>query len=124
MAQLIVERILTPEVEQVDTLSTTIRGKGGVGSTHPSQDIQSTHTNIPTIPTTEECSKRSESTLQLEDYYVDKDNLLPDIHIPESQPSDIPINTKSETGRDQTNMTIPNANLTNETSETETIQET
>ena len=35
MAQLIVEKILTPEVEQVDTLSTNIRGKGGLEAPIP-----------------------------------------------------------------------------------------
>ena len=33
IAQLILERILTPEVEEVDNLDETIRGAGGYGST-------------------------------------------------------------------------------------------
>ena len=33
VAQLILERILTPEVEEVDELDSTIRGSGGYGST-------------------------------------------------------------------------------------------
>lgn len=33
IAQLIIERILTPEVEEVDDLDSTVRGSGGFGST-------------------------------------------------------------------------------------------
>lgn len=33
VAQLILERIMTPEVEEVDTLDDTMRGAGGYGST-------------------------------------------------------------------------------------------
>lgn len=33
VAQLILERIATPEVEEVDELDVTIRGAGGYGST-------------------------------------------------------------------------------------------
>ncbi len=33
VAQLILERILTPEVEEVDELDSTVRGSGGYGST-------------------------------------------------------------------------------------------
>lgn len=33
IAQLILERILTPEVEEVDELDSTVRGSGGYGST-------------------------------------------------------------------------------------------
>lgn len=33
VAQLICERICTPDVEQVDELSETVRGDGGFGST-------------------------------------------------------------------------------------------
>ena len=33
IAQLILERIMTPEVEEVDDLDATVRGSGGYGST-------------------------------------------------------------------------------------------
>lgn len=33
VAQLILERIMTPDVEEVDELDSTIRGAGGYGST-------------------------------------------------------------------------------------------
>lgn len=33
IAQLILERIMTPEVEEVDDLDSTVRGSGGYGST-------------------------------------------------------------------------------------------
>lgn len=33
IAQLILERIMTPEVEEVEELDSTIRGSGGYGST-------------------------------------------------------------------------------------------
>ena len=33
VAQLILERIMTPEVEEVDELESTVRGSGGYGST-------------------------------------------------------------------------------------------
>lgn len=40
IAQLILERILTPEVKEVDELDTTVRGAGGFGSTGISIDWQ------------------------------------------------------------------------------------
>ncbi len=33
VAQLILERIMTPDVEEVDELESTVRGSGGYGST-------------------------------------------------------------------------------------------
>ena len=33
MAQLILEKIMTPDVEEVDELDSTVRGSGGYGST-------------------------------------------------------------------------------------------
>ena len=38
MAQLILERIVTPEVEEVENLDETVRGAGGYGSTGTASD--------------------------------------------------------------------------------------